>query len=890
MRAFWLLSVCCLFGLPHCSAQSHTIDSLKNKVEVATGKNRVDALNDYAYALMSYDVDRSKAVSEEAYQLGQKLNYQKGIAIALTNKGIIEYSLGNDTLAKITFQKAGKYFEEIDEKGFKGRTLVWLGYINQSLGRLDSASFYYDRSYQLLKDSTNPSHLSFLYLHLADFQKIKNDPVKQLNYLQRCWTIRTLLNNKFSLVWCGASLAAYYTEHGSYQKALSYLDLVEKKLGKDTLNNEEFIIICKQRGAALTNLGEHKKAIGLFSKVKRFYEHNPFPLDQVRVLIEIGYVQAEVSNFETSLKYYFEALKICDQKSFRLEKTLLYFRIGWVYYVVRQNSLSGRYANKTLKSATQNNQNFERASALNLLGLLADRLNKSEAAFKYFKEALALREKNNERIGISSTLLNLGIHFENLGQYALAEDYELKSLTLEEKLDHAIGICYACQSLGQLYVKSKKLDKAHFYLNKAEVLAKRIQAEDVVLDIYRNKRDLYTSLKAYPAALQYALLYEHLRDSIFNVGLSNRIITLQHDYELDKLDDEIALLTKDRQLQQIKLTVQEQEISEQRLIIIVVTVLLILISGGTYAVLRFYRKVRQLNREVSEQNEEISAQSEELREANDVLGKLNREISEQKEEIQAQAEELRESNEAISEANLRLEEKVKARTSELKEAYTELDTFFYRSSHDFRRPLTTFMGLAEVAKIMVKDSAALELFEKVNETARSLDKMLSKLQSISVAGGQELIYSEVMMEQIFQIELDNFKEEIIQKSIRVSVEVKLGLPFLSYPALVKFIAQNLLENAIAFCAAEGALISIKAYENKGDVVIEVADNGQGIDWAYLPRVFEMYFRANDRSKGNGLGLYIVKKMVEKLNGRVELKSEVFKGTTVLVFIPNNFIQ
>ncbi len=131
-----------------------------------------------------------------------------------------------------------------------------------------------------------------------------------------------------------------------------------------------------------------------------------------------------------------------------------------------------------------------------------------------------------------------------------------------------------------------------------------------------------------------------------------------------------------------------------------------------------------MNREISEQNEEITVQSEELRENNELLHNLNREIHEQKEEIEAQSEELIESNETISRVNARLEEKVEARTTELKQAYTELDTFFYRSSHDFRRPLTTFMGLAEVAKITVKDNVALELFEKINETARNLDKML----------------------------------------------------------------------------------------------------------------------------------------------------------------------
>jgi signal transduction histidine kinase len=198
------------------------------------------------------------------------------------------------------------------------------------------------------------------------------------------------------------------------------------------------------------------------------------------------------------------------------------------------------------------------------------------------------------------------------------------------------------------------------------------------------------------------------------------------------------------------------------------------------------------------------------------------------------------------------------------------------------------MGLAEVAKVTVKDQAALELFEKVNETARNLDKMLLKLQSVSVAGSQELIYSEVLLDQIIQIELDNFRELIIQRAIRVLVDIKLEQPFHSYPVLVKFIIQNLLENSIAFCGTVQPYVKLKAYQVANETVLEVSDNGQGIESTYLNRVFDMYFRANERSRGNGLGLYIVKKMVDKLNGRIELKSELGFGTTMWVYLPNHF--
>src|SRR5205085_2025295 len=156
------------------------------------------------------------------------------------------------------------------------------------------------------------------------------------------------------------------------------------------------------------------------------------------------------------------------------------------------------------------------------------------------------------------------------------------------------------------------------------------------------------------------------------------------------------------------------------------------------------------------------------------------------------------------------------------------------------------------------------------------------LQSISAVGTQELIYSEVLLDQIFQIELDNFREEIIHRSIQILIDIKIEQPFISYPVLVKFIIHNLLENSIAFHRAQSPVIKFKAYQMANETVLELVDNGQGIEPTYLNRVFDMYFRANEKSRGNGLGLYIVKKMVDKLNGRVELKSEFGFGTTVWV--------
>lgn len=841
------------------NAQSARADSLSQLIKKHSGTQRVDYLNEYAIVIFSFDYKKSADAASAAYQESVRLQYPKGMAQALIMTGIIQSHKGNDSLSVRSFLRSLSIVKNGNDRQLEGRLYALLGIAYQGEDRLDSAEIYYNQSFRILKDSANPLYLSFLYLNLGKFYGIQSNRAQQIFYLNKSWDIRKRLKNKTPMVGVGAQIASFYTEEGDYKKSRSYLDTILNVLGKDTVDNEEINIINKQKAIILASLGNYKRALDLFEGAKKFYEKNLFPLDLANLLIEIGNVLSDVSNYETSLKYYFKALELTQSINYHHESARLYFRIAWVYYLLEQDRLSEDFSRTALKEAQLRHYDFEEASAFNLLGLLADRSNENDLAFDYFEGALKIREKNNFKAGIASTLLNIGILYEKLNDFKRAEQFDLKSLAIEEKLNHALGMCYSYQSLGQLYLKTGHFAKSHYYLEKGERLAKGTNTASILRDIYQNRRDLYRKQVNYQEAIRYTLLFENLKDSLFNQGLSTRIFTMQYDFQLDQKEREIKFLGQQQELQQKKLELQQGQIRQQRFIIVVGLIIFISICLWAYIVFRYYGKVK----------------------------KLNREISEQKEEIQAQAEELTESNQTISRVNTGLEEKVKIRTAELKEAYNELDTFFYRSSHDFRRPLTTFMGLAEVAKVTLKDPSALELFEKVNETARNLDKMLVKLQSVSAAGAQELIYNEVLLDQIFQIELDNFRDEIIQKSIKVMTEIKLDEPFFSYPVLIKTIIQNLLENSIAFCGVQSPFIKFKAYQRLGETVLEISDNGQGIDPAYLNRIFDMYFRANERSRGNGLGLYIVKKIVDKLIGRVELKSELGLGTTVWVYLPNH---
>jgi len=340
--------------------------------------------------------------------------------------------------------------------------------------------------------------------------------------------------------------------------------------------------------------------------------------------------------------------------------------------------------------------------------------------------------------------------------------------------------------------------------------------------------------------------------------------------------------------------VQHGQLRFQNTVLVLAITGCVLLASLAFTLFRFNKsknmanqKLNKLNREVMEKNEEIQAQSEELTLANQSLLELNAELIEKTEEIQAQSEELRETNMMISEINRDLDNIVTKRTAQLNEAYKELDTFFYRSSHDFRRPLTTFMGLAEVAKVTLKDPNALELFARVNETARSLDKMLIKLQSISDVGTQQLVYKEVLIHEIFDTICDAFQEEMTRKNFKSACTVKTTKNLVSYPAMVRIILENLIENSIQFCTPVNPSLQLTVRNEDDLMIMEIEDNGPGIPKEFEIKVFQMYFRGSERSKGNGLGLYIVRKACEKLGGYITLDAVRKEGCKFIVTLPMN---
>ena len=146
------------------------------------------------------------------------------------------------------------------------------------------------------------------------------------------------------------------------------------------------------------------------------------------------------------------------------------------------------------------------------------------------------------------------------------------------------------------------------------------------------------------------------------------------------------------------------------------------------------------------------------------------------------------------------------------------------------------------------------------------------------------MYGVIDFDRNIDLVSESFHATIIEKRIRIIRHINLARTFSSFAPVVRLIFQNLIENSIHFTRTDPE-INIRVSENTGVLIIEIADNGEGILAEFQNRIFEMYFRANEKSKGNGLGLYIVKKAVEKLGGTISFVSRLDEGSTFTVTLP-----
>jgi PAS domain S-box-containing protein len=248
-------------------------------------------------------------------------------------------------------------------------------------------------------------------------------------------------------------------------------------------------------------------------------------------------------------------------------------------------------------------------------------------------------------------------------------------------------------------------------------------------------------------------------------------------------------------------------------------------------------------------------------------------------------------DENLKRLNAQLETRVARRTAELERANKELESFSYSVSHDLRAPLRHITGFLEMLKRETGDTAGDRVkhyIEVIMDSSKRMGLLIDDLLSFSRMRRTSLSRQIINMEDLVSDILNEFSEEINRYKISIS---RKELPQVQGDtAMLRVVLVNLISNAIKFSAkSPDPVIEIGSDLINGETVFYVRDNGVGFDMKYAGKLFGVFQRLhNERDfEGTGIGLAIVKNIIERHNGRIWAESEPGKETCFYFILPGD---
>jgi signal transduction histidine kinase len=372
---------------------------------------------------------------------------------------------------------------------------------------------------------------------------------------------------------------------------------------------------------------------------------------------------------------------------------------------------------------------------------------------------------------------------------------------------------------------------------------------------------VYSKLGNYKKAWQYQNRYIHIKDSIYNENRTKHIEELKTKYETEKKEKEIALLKKDKKIQDSEL--KQSAIIRNSLIAIIA---LVLIFTVIYYIrfkktVRLSRKLQEKNQEIERQKEEIAQQSSNLREINSLLITKNEEIKKHQEHLQE--------------------------VNEMK------DRIFSIIGHDLKSPVATLKNSFELLMKGDYDKDKIrEFHEMMYENISPIYNLLENLLLWAKNQQNDITFKpkQCNLQEIINDNIKLLNNNAKQKQITLEAEYDGSLEAEVDYNMISTVVRNLLSNAIKF-SYPGNDVLVKAHSGNNKVIISVNDKGMGISEEELNKILhtDQHFskRGTEKEKGSGLGLNICKKFIQLHNGTFNAFSEEGTGSQFIFTIPKS---
>ncbi len=539
-----------------------------------------------------------------------------------------------------------------------------------------------------------------------------------------------------------------------------------------------------------------------------------------------------LGNHTRSLKHYLTALDLYDEMGDKNGVGSLYNAMANLYLSRKNYENALKYYKKAIYTFEASGSSRRKASAIMNVGTLFYFQDEYKQSLKYFKRTLkALKNTQKNQFLRMVTFSNMGNSYISLGKFKKAEEYLLRAIDYFESKGLTRNTAESYIYLAKLYKRTGN-EKARAYARAGLEKAKNIGHMEYIIEGHRLLAEVYASRDNYRQAYRLYKQYSAIRDSLLSSNMTAKVNNLLNRFKVQKKNQKIELLTKEAAL-------QEAEAQQQRLwklLMIIGFGLLAIIAGLLY---RNNKQKKEANALLEEKNDKISRQ-------NKRLVQLNK----------------------------------------------EKDEFLGMAAHDLRSPLSGITGAVDLLKADDMDKKELHKFyDIIGVSAGRMLGLIDNLLDVNEAENNlgDLKITEVRVPEVAKDAVGSYEKQAKEKNIELIIRSNHNSALVAADKnALHRILDNLISNAVKYSPPEST-VAVASRKQDGQMEISVEDNGPGIHEEEQKKLFKRYTRLSTKPTADetstGLGLFIVKRLTEKMGGSARCKSQAGRGSEFVIKLP-----
>lgn len=540
-------------------------------------------------------------------------------------------------------------------------------------------------------------------------------------------------------------------------------------------------------------------------------------------LYSIGYAWRMRGEFDKSLDNYLQSVRIYEElkDTFRLGNALL--SVGNVYQQAKNTAKMDEYYTRAQTLGEAHGDSIQISSIYTERGIQSDVLKQYDVALSYFDKALKMINAEEDPFAIANLYSNIGLTWKHKNNTTEALRWFDSAKKIYEHRDVPPDY-YASlyNNFAATHAQAGNYASAKAYFDKSIGYARQSGARYIEMENYRNLADMYDAAKDYRSENEYLKKYYNLKDSMFTADSKNQLTELEADYHLEQKNGVIIAQ---------KAEVEKQRNQRNLFIILAIAAALVL-----SALVIFYSRIKKKNQLLEEKNAEINRQRDELEKLNHVKDRL-----------------------------------------------------FSIISHDLRNPLVTlrsYLSLTDTPNISDerKQEFKTQTLQAVAQTSDMLDNLLA-WANMQIKNSAIPIRPVDLTDCVLDVE-HNVNAQAMQKQISIHKQLEdVAAP--GDHNIISIALRNLLTNAIKY-SPEGKNIYITVEKKGNHIEISVKDEGIGMSPEQIDSIQNNQSgstHGTQGEKGSGMGMFLVKELLEKIRGQLMITSEPGKGSTFMIQLP-----